>query len=264
MPAPLAARWCRCWRVRRREARRGGHPVAAEAGGVLRAGGRTRATVSPRADARPGDHGGVPRATDPALAGDMLRVWDTARSAQECSRFAERRRGCWGRSEWRGWSCEYLPGLGADAGRREDGALPELSEGHAPRVVLETAQAGESLRVLPTLVYGDPAVARVDGERLVPFGKVLPRRDEAAEARRCGWCEAGAGCSARQRVVRAGGRGDRAGGRCEGRGAVELRGEAHHAFKKPGAAGREDRGPGSNLSFVTGDDGRPARRIRGR
>ena len=38
-----------------------------------------------------------------------------------------------------------------------------------------------ALRVLPTLVYGDPPRARVDAGRLVPLGGPLPLRDEAAE-----------------------------------------------------------------------------------
>jgi superfamily II DNA or RNA helicase len=50
-----------------------------------------------------------------------------------------------------------------------------------PRIALEVDRDGEQLSVLPTLVYGDPAIARVDGARLVSFGNAVPRRDEDAE-----------------------------------------------------------------------------------
>ena len=50
-----------------------------------------------------------------------------------------------------------------------------------PRLVLELGRDGEALTVLPTLVYGEPPTARVDGGKLVPLGGALPLRDEAAE-----------------------------------------------------------------------------------
>ncbi len=52
-----------------------------------------------------------------------------------------------------------------------------------PRVRLEVRRDGEALDVLPTLVYGDPAVARVDGGRLVSLGGPVPLRDEVEERR---------------------------------------------------------------------------------
>ncbi len=42
---------------------------------------------------------------------------------------------------------------------------------------------GEALDVLPTLVYGDPPVARVDAGRLVSLGGPVPLRDESEERR---------------------------------------------------------------------------------
>ena len=51
----------------------------------------------------------------------------------------------------------------------------------APRLVLETARAGDALSVLATLVYGAPAVARVDGDALHALGGPLPERDLRAE-----------------------------------------------------------------------------------
>ena len=52
-----------------------------------------------------------------------------------------------------------------------------------PRVRLEVRRDGEALDVLPTLVYGDPPVARVDGGRLVSLGGPVPLRDEVEERR---------------------------------------------------------------------------------
>jgi hypothetical protein len=65
--------------------------------------------------------------------------------------------------------------------RTKTDRLPVLSEAR-PRVVFEVARAGEGLSVTPNLVYGTPAVARVDGDRLKIFGREVPRRDPQAEA----------------------------------------------------------------------------------
>jgi hypothetical protein len=61
--------------------------------------------------------------------------------------------------------------------------LPRLVRDVAPRVVLELTHAGESLSVLPTLVYGAPPFARVDDGKLVLIqrGAPAPVRDTAAE-----------------------------------------------------------------------------------
>ncbi len=61
--------------------------------------------------------------------------------------------------------------------------LPHKKVSLRPRVVFETRRQGDSLAVLPTIVYGEPAVARVDGQRLVTFGEVLPERNRIAEER---------------------------------------------------------------------------------
>src|SRR5262249_61643277 len=50
-----------------------------------------------------------------------------------------------------------------------------------PRVVLEVQREGETLTVLPTLVYGELPPARVDAGRLVHLGGAIPQRDEVAE-----------------------------------------------------------------------------------
>jgi superfamily II DNA or RNA helicase len=58
--------------------------------------------------------------------------------------------------------------------------LPQLVS-VPPRVVLEVQREGDTLTVLPTLVYGEPPTARVDAGRLVHLGGSIPRRDEVAE-----------------------------------------------------------------------------------
>jgi len=50
-----------------------------------------------------------------------------------------------------------------------------------PRIVFRTERAGQRLSVLPTLVYGDPPNARVDGGRLTHLRGPIPLRDEVAE-----------------------------------------------------------------------------------
>ena len=47
--------------------------------------------------------------------------------------------------------------------------------------VCEVQQDGDRLSVLPTLVYGDPPIARVDAGRLVVIGREVPLRDPPAE-----------------------------------------------------------------------------------
>ncbi len=51
-----------------------------------------------------------------------------------------------------------------------------------PRMALTLRRDGDNLYVLPGIVYGDPPVARVDGERVVSLRGVVPLRDPEAEA----------------------------------------------------------------------------------
>jgi superfamily II DNA or RNA helicase len=62
-------------------------------------------------------------------------------------------------------------------------ALPEMGKREEPRMQLDVDQDGDKLVVMPTLVYGDPPRARVDGRTLVHLGGSLPIRDEDAERR---------------------------------------------------------------------------------
>jgi superfamily II DNA or RNA helicase len=60
--------------------------------------------------------------------------------------------------------------------------LPDVRRGERPRACIEVQREGDGLRVLPTLVYGKPAVARIDGGRLVHLGGgEVPIRDKTAE-----------------------------------------------------------------------------------
>ena len=61
--------------------------------------------------------------------------------------------------------------------------LPSVARGMAPRVMLDVVQRGESLSVMAIVVYGDPPVARVDGDRLVHLGGDVPVRDLDGEQR---------------------------------------------------------------------------------
>jgi superfamily II DNA or RNA helicase len=87
----------------------------------------------------------------------------------------------------------------ADAGELVTKVLPELEEkldvivttkklprknaDVRPRIAMDLSHQGHTLSILPTLVYGDPAVARVDGETIVNLGKAVPvrRREEERE-----------------------------------------------------------------------------------
>ncbi len=61
--------------------------------------------------------------------------------------------------------------------------LPRVGAREQPRMQFEVAQDGDKLVVMPTLVYGDPPRARVDGRNLVHISGTLPIRDEDAERR---------------------------------------------------------------------------------
>ena len=62
-------------------------------------------------------------------------------------------------------------------------SLPKLGAREEPRMAFEVEQDGDRLRVMPTLVYGEPPRARVDAGRLTHLGGALPVRDEDAERR---------------------------------------------------------------------------------
>jgi len=200
-----------------------------------------------------------------ARCGDTLRVWDP-RLAPE---FAELKAGLKIGPERVAWLVtELLPRLErAMPVHLRAAKLPKLSDGHAPRIVLDTSLSGEALTVLPTIVYGDPPVARLDGERVVPLGRVLPRRDLTAEAtlrrllaahelqpgeRQAAVAGAGVGLAERLRGLAA-----------AQPGRVTLRGEAHREFARlEPLVPRLGPGGGFNLSFETAGGARQAELAR--
>jgi superfamily II DNA or RNA helicase len=62
--------------------------------------------------------------------------------------------------------------------------LPRKSVSTRPRIHMDLSHQGHTLSILPTLVYGDPPIARVDGDVLTPLGQAVPvrRRDEERAA----------------------------------------------------------------------------------
>ncbi len=62
-------------------------------------------------------------------------------------------------------------------------SLPKMGTREEPRMAFDVEQDGDRLRVFPTLVYGDPPRARVDGNRLTHLAGALPIRDEDSERR---------------------------------------------------------------------------------
>jgi superfamily II DNA or RNA helicase len=59
--------------------------------------------------------------------------------------------------------------------------LPRIGTREQPRMAFDVEQDGDRLRVMPTLVYGDPPRARVDANALVHIEGALPIRDQDAE-----------------------------------------------------------------------------------
>ncbi|MBW2713350.1 MAG: SWIM zinc finger family protein, partial [Deltaproteobacteria bacterium] len=61
--------------------------------------------------------------------------------------------------------------------------LPETAS-EPPRIQIDVTRDGENLSVLPLLVYGTPAVARIDAGRLIPLGDgAIPLRNIGGEER---------------------------------------------------------------------------------
>ena len=59
-------------------------------------------------------------------------------------------------------------------------ALIRAKKDARPRIAMDFSHHGHTLSVLPTLVYGNPPIARIDGETVVSLGREVPvrRRDE--------------------------------------------------------------------------------------
>ena len=59
--------------------------------------------------------------------------------------------------------------------------LPRPAADARPRIEMDLSHKGHTLSVLPTLVYGDPVVARVDGSTIVAVGDLVPTRRPGEE-----------------------------------------------------------------------------------
>jgi len=67
--------------------------------------------------------------------------------------------------------------------RIESRRLPREGGRERPRIAFDLSQDDAHLTVLPTLVYGDPVMARVDAGRLIHIQGSVPLRDESEERR---------------------------------------------------------------------------------
>jgi superfamily II DNA or RNA helicase len=61
--------------------------------------------------------------------------------------------------------------------------LPRKATGARPRIAMDLSHQGHTLSILPTLVYGDPPIARVDGDEVTVLGSDVPvrRREDERE-----------------------------------------------------------------------------------
>ena len=59
--------------------------------------------------------------------------------------------------------------------------LPRTTSDARPRIQIEVERRDDSLCVFPTLVYGDPVLARIDAGKMVHLGESVPVRDREAE-----------------------------------------------------------------------------------
>ncbi|MCB9706598.1 MAG: DEAD/DEAH box helicase [Myxococcales bacterium] len=133
--------------------------------------------------------------------------------------------------------------------------LPRKKASIEPRLCFETARLGDSLTVLPTIVYGDPAIARVDGDRLVTFGDVLPERDRRLEDRLRLRLERKLEMSPGRKALFSGEAAMAIGERLSGIG--ELRGDGHRHFFAAGPldAKIDASGGGLRVSFTSESGG---------
>lgn len=67
--------------------------------------------------------------------------------------------------------------------RIETTKLPGRASAIPPRIAFDMSPHGHTLSVLPTIVYGEPACIRIDGEKVVHLRGDIPRREPQAEKR---------------------------------------------------------------------------------
>ncbi|HZO14731.1 MAG TPA: SNF2-related protein, partial [Polyangiaceae bacterium] len=76
---------------------------------------------------------------------------------------------------------ERLPELEATLDLELGVALPRRDATLEPLPFVEVEQRGAALSVLPSIVYGDPPSARLEGDRLLHLGGPMPARDRRGE-----------------------------------------------------------------------------------
>ncbi|MEZ4383118.1 MAG: DEAD/DEAH box helicase [Nannocystaceae bacterium] len=126
--------------------------------------------------------------------------------------------------------------------------LPRPEGDHRPRITFETQRKGDQLAVLPTIVYGDPAIARLDGQRLVPLAKIIPERDRDAEELLRGRLRRRLDMMPGRPVLYAAEEALAIGERLAAFG--ELRGEAHREFYRAGGLTPRIVGDGRKLAIT--------------
>ncbi|MBL4689210.1 MAG: helicase, partial [Nannocystaceae bacterium] len=105
-----------------------------------------------------------------------------------------------------------------------------------PRLHIATARQGNSLEVFPTIVYGDPPVARVDGDRLTLLGdgRAAPVRNFELEKRLGRQLQDGLGLEAGQRRKLATGEALAWTKRADRLDTIDFQGNAHTEFYEAG------------------------------
>jgi superfamily II DNA or RNA helicase len=107
----------------------------------------------------------------------------------------------YGKGEFVTLLTEVLPGLKqrfqVDV---QTSRLPELTREERPRVVVDVEQEGDHLTAMALLVYGDPPIARIDNNRLVPLDGPIPVRDVEREQRAIEQARAALGITPGNRV----------------------------------------------------------------
>lgn len=132
------------------------------------------------------------------------------------------------------------------------GLLPG-AEPVAPRISLSAEVLEGVLEVLPTLVYGDPPCARIDGGKLTYLGGTVPLRDPDAEARLATTLERRLGLDVGRRKRLSGEAALRLAERVRELGNVHIAGAGLEAFSLRGALSPRLNAEGDlfDLSFAT-------------
>jgi superfamily II DNA or RNA helicase len=117
---------------------------------------------------------------DAVLCGDTLHpVGATNLTGREIEEFTRGR--TFGPGEVAELVTEILPSLSQRIPLDIQALRLPKTVAEKPRLAVEVRREGEELSVLPTLVYGDPPIARVDAGKLVSLRGPVPLRDPARE-----------------------------------------------------------------------------------